>query len=357
MGPAVTTLAAVSRCRRRRRTTGCSGRGRREQWSLAADPGLQHRGARPRLPFEVTLVEDGAANAYATPAGKVYVTRGLFPVLAKEPGVWAAVLGHEIGHAVAQHHYRQYLRNFQKQQLIRYYRALAAQGDASANWALIGVLVGGGLINLKLSRDEEHEADRLALMMMVEAGYHPDFAITLQRRMGQMLGDQSKVGAFFSDHPRWATREQRTLRVHGEALVAFESRWPEATLSPGGAPPPVAKLGNLSASQDNARKEAVIRIPLNVRNAKDVPVLITARFVRNNQAVPAALGEYRSESGALIATHSFTPTTANYTAESVIRIPTAAVGIKAKKIKALVLVTAVGQEIAAQSLNVSFPKP
>jgi hypothetical protein len=89
----------------------------------------------------------------------------------------------------------------------------------------------------KRERDEENAADKLGLLIATEAGYHPDFAIAAARTLREKLGEQSKFGAFFADHPRWTTREQRAEQNRADALAYFNSRWPSAGESPGGVPP------------------------------------------------------------------------------------------------------------------------
>ncbi len=312
----------------------------------------------PFLPYEVTLIQDSSVNAFSTAAGKVYLSGGILPLMRDDLGVWAAVLSHEIAHTLRQHHYRAYLRAFQLQYQIAYYRARAAQGDESANWALLGLAIVGPLANLKLSRNEEHDADRLGVMMMAEAGYHPDWAITLQRRMRKNVGDQSKLGAFFSDHPRWATREQRTMKAYADALDVFQSRWADLAQSPGGTPPPIATLGAPLAREDQINKSAVIVIPLEIRNAKDVPITVAVFFSKDNRPVAGALAEYQSKDGSLAAFEVLKPHTYSEPATVAIAVPTAALRTTHRKLKAVVVVAA-GDEILETSkpFKVSFPKP
>jgi predicted Zn-dependent protease len=91
---------------------------------------------------------------------------------------------------------------------------------------------------MKLDRNDELEADRLGLMMMAQAGIHPDYALTLMDRLKHVTGDRSKFAAFLtSDHPRWETREKKTKQVYQEALLTFQTRWKDSSQSPGGTPP------------------------------------------------------------------------------------------------------------------------
>lgn len=52
----------------------------------------------PPMPYKVTVIDTQMINAFATPGGQVYVAEGMAQLLGEEEGLWAAVLGHEIGH-------------------------------------------------------------------------------------------------------------------------------------------------------------------------------------------------------------------------------------------------------------------
>jgi predicted Zn-dependent protease len=64
---------------------------------------------RPNLPWQFTVVDQPAINAFALPGGFIYITRGILPFLETEADL-AGVLGHEIGHVTARHSARQYTR-------------------------------------------------------------------------------------------------------------------------------------------------------------------------------------------------------------------------------------------------------
>lgn len=319
--------------------------------------GTSIRRLGPDLPYEVTIVNDLTINAFSTAGGKVYLNLGMIPILSTDPGVWAAVLGHEIGHTLGRHHYKTYLRSLEQQKQQAYYRARIAAGDESAYWGLLGTQI-GGLISLKLSRNEEHEADYLGLMMMAEAGYHPDFALTMQRRLRHRAGDRSKIATFFSsDHPRWASREKRTVKSYDQALGLFQSRWPDPSVPPGGTPPPIATLGTITASRDKKGKAVLLHIPLNIRNAKGTPITVAAIFKKGKQPVPAALPEFQLRDGSLAALESVVPEAWDQSSNLSLRVPSAALGTKHRNLKATVQVLA-GKELLELSkpLAVRFPK-
>ncbi|MGH9446240.1 MAG: M48 family metalloprotease, partial [Terriglobia bacterium] len=57
----------------------------------------------PPLHYRVILLNDGMANAFSQTDGAVYITSGLFPIFEGDRGVWAAVIGHELGHVLLGH--------------------------------------------------------------------------------------------------------------------------------------------------------------------------------------------------------------------------------------------------------------
>jgi|SRR5690554_695975 len=162
------------------------------------------------------LVEDNTVNAWCMPGGKIVFYTGIMPITNTEARV-AAVMGHEVAHALANHG-QQRMSNAQ----------LQAVGAAAGNLALandpetqnifnvaygIGTNVG---IMLPFSRKHETEADHIGLILMAIAGYEPAEAAEVWRRM------QSKAGGgappeFLSTHPSSETRIKNILSWTAEA--------------------------------------------------------------------------------------------------------------------------------------------
>lgn len=312
------------------------------------------------FPYRLTVLASNEVNASSYAGGQIFAEGGIARLMKRSPGLWAAVLGHEIAHTRQHHQYRGYLRQEALAEQIRYYNTRLAAGDNSAAWALLALKVGGGLTNLKLSRDEEHEADRLGMMMMAEAGYHPDFAIAGFRRIAAKVGDQSKIAAFFASHPRWETREQRQMKAYTEAVEAFESRWPDVDKSPGGRPPMMATIIGVSAEKDKERMKAIIRGTVNLRNAQGRTIYMVVKFFHNGRAVEASpegrenfsLNNRELESG-----FRATPASTSETSWIEIQVPTSAIGIRERKLKAKLGVYSADGELLdlSREFTVSFP--
>ena len=310
------------------------------------------------FPYRLTLFAGNSINASSSAGGQIMAEGGIVRILRDSPGLWAAVLGHEIAHTRSHHQYKAYIRLVELEEKIDYYKRRAAAGDQSANWALIALNLAGGLLNLKLSRDEELEADRLGMFMMAEAGYHPDFAITCYRKIAFKSGDQSKAAAFFADHPRWETREQRALRAYDDALEIFNSRWPDIDSSPGGRPPVIANLNDIVVEKDSNNRMAIIRGTLNIRNAKDTDIAVGAEFYHKDTQVPSFVDKYRTKKGYLWSVVQGRPQSMNETIRIQIHVPTDAIGINQRKLSAYLVAFEPGGEVldTSKKFNVSFPK-
>ena len=254
---------------------------------------------------------------------------------------------------MAAHHYKAYVRKMQVQATKQLIGSLIGGANGANMQVLAGM--GGALINQKLSRNDEMEADRLAMQMIAEAGVHPDFAITGFRRM-QARGEQSKLEAFFASHPRWATREENANKAYNDALAVFRANWADAAKSPGGAPPVVATLGEVKVSKDDKTKEAVITFPYNVRNAKAASVNIL--FAHKGKSVAGVASDFQLHGGSFgivrTAQISASPNGETFT----IRIPAAALNSKDRKLSTVVQIVADEEIVAAsQSFKTSIPKP
>src|ERR1700733_13767324 len=165
-------------------------------------------------PWRLTLINNNVVNAASTAGGKIYVHGGMLPLLGQNKGLWAAVLSHETAHTGRRHQVILYQRRLYNQRMIQYYRARIAAGDKSANWGLIGFVAASSVALKKLERDQEHDADQQGMLLMARAGYHPDYVFALHHLLLMNTGEQSKFAAFFSDHPRWETHDQRDDKVY-----------------------------------------------------------------------------------------------------------------------------------------------
>ena len=174
----------------------------------------------PNLNWEFNVFDSKEANAFCLPGGKVGVYGGLMPVALTEAGL-AAVIGHEVGHAVARHSGERMsqallvnlglqladvsLQNSQQRNLI-----LAAMGLG----AQVGVL-------LPYSRMQESEADEIGIVYMARAGYDPHEALSLWERFAQL--EQERPPEFLSTHPAPRGRLSDLGKLVGSAAQVYQS--------------------------------------------------------------------------------------------------------------------------------------
>lgn len=181
-----------------------------------------HEAQIANFAWEFNLVKDPTVNAFCMPGGKVVFFEGIMPVCETETGV-AVVMGHEIGHAVANHS-----KERMSQQLLVSYGAMVTdifmsrKSDLtrSSMQVLFGLGAQMGVI-LPYSRQHEYEADRLGLIFMAMAGYNPEEAISFWERMSE--GESGGGGLeFLSTHPTSVKRIEKMHKVLPEALSYYK---------------------------------------------------------------------------------------------------------------------------------------
>ena len=178
-------------------------------------------GSQYNFQWEFNLIQSSEVNAWCMPGGKVAVYSGLLPV-ANTDAYLAVVMGHEIGHAIARHSAER-ISHQMAVQGVGGAVGVATAGQSSATQGIINQLygVGGNLVLLKYSRNQESEADRLGLTFMAMAGYDPHNAIGFWQRMAA----QNKGGAppeLLSTHPADATRIQDIQNRIPEAMKYYK---------------------------------------------------------------------------------------------------------------------------------------
>jgi len=277
----------------------------------------------PPAPYEVGVSQKKAINASTNFTGSLQIDSGILPVLDDEPGAWAAVIGHEIGHFVIFKGNEKYLPAFRSEVEKAYGQTAAGQRDAGTGEAVLSAPLGRGLANLPLSQEREYEADRVGLLLMAEAGYHPDFAIAVHNRMG-----------WLEHNSGWGAREAHLMRAYDVALAIFQSRWPDPAQSPGGKPPPIGDFGMITTTPDVKDRSVVFHAGFHVRNAAGLEVRVAAVFQEGSALVEAALSEYRSPGGAL-EVNAMLPGASQMSTEVTLRLPSAAVAGTHRTFKAV----------------------
>ena len=164
---------------------------------------------RPNLPWEFTVVDEPAVNAFALPGGKIYLTRGILPFLHNEEQM-AGVLGHEIGHVTARHSAQQYTKATSAGiglTLLSIFVPEARPLQGVAETAL-------GVLFLKHGRDDELQADRLGAQYTAKTGWDPRGVAGMLRtlqRLDVASGSRRGVPNWLATHPAPGDRVEEVL--------------------------------------------------------------------------------------------------------------------------------------------------
>lgn len=148
--------------------------------------------------WEVAVFDSDERNAFVLPGGQIGVYRGMIE-FSQNDSQLAAVLGHEVGHVVGRHAAERYSQQVGASVGASVLGAAIGGSESAETWQKVfGTGAQLGLI-LPYSRGNESEADLLGVDYMVRAGYDPDEAVTLWRRMAAEGGARGPV--FLSTHP------------------------------------------------------------------------------------------------------------------------------------------------------------
>lgn len=151
--------------------------------------------------WEVNVLTSPEVNAWCMPGGKIAVYTGLIEKLQATDDELAAVMGHEIAHALREHARERASEQMVAGGLISVGTALLGLGEIGQRGAEYAYM---GLLGLPNSRRHETEADRVGIELAARAGYDPRAAITLWQKMAQVGGGEPLK--FLSTHP---SREDR----------------------------------------------------------------------------------------------------------------------------------------------------
>lgn len=153
--------------------------------------------------WAVNVQDSKEINAYCMPGGKIMVYTGLIDTLKTTDDELAAVIGHEIAHALREHGRERMSRAYAQQIGILGLAAVVGVTTKSENKTAMTVQAASVVSTLALtlpnSREAEREADRIGLELAARAGYNPNAAISLWQKMNAQA--QANPPEFMSTHP------------------------------------------------------------------------------------------------------------------------------------------------------------
>ena len=182
---------------------------------LAADDALQRyvnnvgrwlaaQTERPGLPWRFGVLEAPQLNAFATPGGHIFVTRGLVARMASEAEL-AGVLAHEIAHVLRKHHLKAIQKGAQLE-LANTVVGTFSRSEGSANRREKLLAAGSELFARGLDKDDELEADRLGVVIAARGGYDAYGLPAVLQTLQAMNPEDSGLALMFKTHPAPAER-------------------------------------------------------------------------------------------------------------------------------------------------------
>ena len=168
---------------------------------LIAQTGAYRSDAR-QWSWEVHVIKSNELNAHVLPGGKIVFYSGIIDRLNLTDAEIAAIMGHEMAHALREHTRERLSREVATQTGIGI--AASVLGLSQGQAQLAG-LAGDLGISRPNSRTQETEADLMGLELMARAGYDPNAAVSLWRKM-QSAGGRGEPPQFLSTHPVSSTR-------------------------------------------------------------------------------------------------------------------------------------------------------
>ena len=175
--------------------------------------------------WEVNVEQNSALNAYCAPGGKIMFFSGIIEELQLTDDQIAAIMGHEIAHALREHG-REQMSKVYGQQIGASVVSLLTGGEYD-KYINLGMEGFGVFVNLPNSRAAETEADAIGLELAARSGYDPAAAIELWQKMA--AANNGEPPQFLSTHPSSSTRiaELRALLPKVQPLYAAARHTPQ----------------------------------------------------------------------------------------------------------------------------------
>ena len=178
------------------------------------------RADAPGWPWEVHVFRSDKLNAWVMPGGKIAVYSGLVTRLGLTDDEIAAVIGHELSHALREHG----RERASEQAGVGLLAGLVSAVTGQAVTGDLARMAYGVTVGLPNSRTHEIEADRMGVEIAARAGYDPRAAVSLWQKMGKATGGGGGGPDWLSTHPSpqnrladLATYAQRVMPLYETA--------------------------------------------------------------------------------------------------------------------------------------------
>jgi len=171
----------------------------------------------PSWKWEVNVITTSEVNAWCMPGGKIAVYTGLISSLKITDDELAAVMGHEIGHALREHGRERASEEMTKQLGVQVLSVLIGVNlENQLTDTILNVT-----LSLPHSRTQETEADRIGVELAARSGYDPRAAVSLWQKMGKLGG--GKPPEWLSTHPSDETRTRDVGSYAERVMPLYEA--------------------------------------------------------------------------------------------------------------------------------------
>lgn len=153
--------------------------------------------------WEVNTVRSDELNAFCVAGGKIVVYTGLIEKLKLTDDELAAIIGHEMAHALREHGRERASMSLVTNLGLKYGASALGLSGTEYQFAELATKYG---LTLPNSRKHENEADLVGLEIMARAGYNPNAAVVVWRKMAEATNNKGKTSEFLSTHPAPVSR-------------------------------------------------------------------------------------------------------------------------------------------------------
>lgn len=168
---------------------------------------------RPEITFRFGILNANSVNAYATPGGFIFVTKGLLSFVRTESEL-ACILGHEIAHVNEKHMYKEASRNRDEVSVGETLVRILSFGSATLGGS-ISKMVDAGMKTLLedgLGKEKEDSADEIGAMYAAMAGYNPAGLVSFLKRVPIKAG---QIGKGYAPFPERLAHLEKFIAKNG----------------------------------------------------------------------------------------------------------------------------------------------
>lgn len=167
--------------------------------------------------WQVNVIREDTINAWVMPGGRIAVYTGIINTLKLTDAELAAVIGHEMAHALREHSREKASRDYLKN--IGIFAVGTATG--SNEIANLANMAATYAVMLPFSREQESEADIIGIELMARAGYNPEAAPNVWRKMLKL--NQKQPLEFTSTHPSHSSRIENLTNYSKKVMPLYEN--------------------------------------------------------------------------------------------------------------------------------------